>query len=805
MMWTNILTVSVNLLAVAGLARADNSHEEYPRAQQLHRYDARVVQDGGKNHPSSVSSRKPTSTSTKHVSTYSAVKTKTTSVASSTYSTAKTKTTSVASSSSAACAIVSSSWAAQLATAPEATPTVLATLAYECLTSVPLGKEAAIELVDAIEPYLEWQSDSAYKADPPADYPYPAYDMFANLAAVKTKLENDTYANEYEFQADLYLTVFAPGHDGHFVFYPDALTAAFGFIRQVPVVSISEDGSSLPVIKAYHDVVSNPNKASELTHINGVEAATFIEDLMKTASYNQDLDAAYNTAFFSLASQALGFPGYFAASGRVNHVYHGAQTTFTFANGTELTLDNKANVIGNFTGVVDGESYYNQFCVPSSDGSDSVQSSQETALSSIVVGPGYPDPVYTTNDSIVSCYYLDGEEYKDVVVIALLAMESESITEFQSVVQECIAGSLAAGKTKLVVDFQGNGGGYILLGYDFYRELFPQIQEDGYSRWRESDSFLAAAKVDSDLVAGIDPYTSDNAELVGDWEWWFNYRYDYDISGKPFATYEDKFAPHVYQDTNYTNIMRWNLNDNLTTINSTYGMGIWIAGYGALANLTQPFEAENIVLLYDGVCASTCTIASEMLRIQGGVKSIAMGGRPVEGAIQGVGGVKGSESLGFADVYDYAAYFAEYAEDEEQAAAFARYSSLPIERSTASGINARDQILRGNVEDGLPAQYVVEPADCRLYWTAPMLSDVTEVWKAAAGAAFNGDACAYGGISSSSSGKKGGHKRAASGTSPDAVQLAPRIPDEKRAELFKRSAAQNDPLWNARYRVKATP
>jgi hypothetical protein len=39
-----------------------------------------------------------------------------------------------------------------------ATPTVPAKLAQECLSSVPLAKDAALALVDSIEPYLEWQS-----------------------------------------------------------------------------------------------------------------------------------------------------------------------------------------------------------------------------------------------------------------------------------------------------------------------------------------------------------------------------------------------------------------------------------------------------------------------------------------------------------------------------------------------------------------------------------------------------------------------------------------------------------------------
>jgi len=39
-----------------------------------------------------------------------------------------------------------------------ATPTVAASLAYDCLNSVPLNSDAALELVDAIAPYLEFQS-----------------------------------------------------------------------------------------------------------------------------------------------------------------------------------------------------------------------------------------------------------------------------------------------------------------------------------------------------------------------------------------------------------------------------------------------------------------------------------------------------------------------------------------------------------------------------------------------------------------------------------------------------------------------
>ncbi|KAG4219939.1 hypothetical protein PC116_g31582, partial [Phytophthora cactorum] len=80
------------------------------------------------------------------------------------------------------------------------------------------------------------------------------------------------------------------------------------------------------------------------------------------------------------------------------------------------------------------------------------------------------------------------------------------------------------------------------------------------------------------------------------------------------------------------------------------------------------------------------------------------------------------------------------------------YTTYVIERSTAASLNVKDQILRGNLEDGIPAQFVVEESDCRLWWTAPMVTDITEQWKAAATAAFKGGKCAYGAIDPSTNG-----------------------------------------------------
>jgi hypothetical protein len=64
-----------------------------------------------------------------------------------------------------------------------------------------LNASAALELVDAMKPYLEWQSTSAFLKDPPPGYFYPPLDIFGKLASIKANLEANVYVNEYTFQA----------------------------------------------------------------------------------------------------------------------------------------------------------------------------------------------------------------------------------------------------------------------------------------------------------------------------------------------------------------------------------------------------------------------------------------------------------------------------------------------------------------------------------------------------------------------------------------------------------------------------
>lgn len=492
---------------------------------------------------------------------------------------------------------------------------------------------------------------------------------------------------------------------------------------------------------------------SALAIIDGENVYTYLEALGQRGRLN-DPDAAYNSVFFSpgFAAESPGWGGYFAGSGSYGYIYTGANTSVVFENGTTVLVQNYANVIGSFDNVTDGESLYQQFCTGPTPTSSTAAATSTVASSSTPSPtsppPGYPEPIVVSSDFDAGGYYLANS---NVAVLSLLSFEPEIPAEWQMVVQKFLAKAKADGKTKLIIDLAANGGGLIFQGYDTFRQLFPEVLQDGNTRFRNTPAFTEIAKqISGEFPAGFNPETSDNDTLVSDYEEVFNYKFDYNFTNQPFLTLQDKLGPVEFNNDTFTNIIKWDFNDPLLTINETYGVGEFITGSLARSNFTtQPFAAEDIVMIYDGYCASTCTLFSEFMRIQGNVKSIAFGGRTpptgqVTPIIQAIGGTKGANNWG----YDYVASLAQQAVEigSTDLTVNTLTSSLPVNRSTDTSLNVRDNILRYNIVDGTPAQFIYETADCRIFYTQAMMQNVTAIWAAAANAAWGGVSCNAGSL-----------------------------------------------------------
>ena len=114
---------------------------------------------------------------------------------------------------------------------------------------------------------------------------------------------------------------------------------------------------------------------------------------------------------------------------------------------------------------------------------------------------------------------------------------------------------------------------------------------------QDADGIVLIAEQFAELIpANYSPATA-SAEIINDFESFENYRFDFNVSDVPFSSVEDKFGPHSYYGDNFTSIIRWDLNDPILTVNSTFGMGEEITGYGTRQNFTQPFAAEDIIMV----------------------------------------------------------------------------------------------------------------------------------------------------------------------------------------------------------------
>lgn len=458
-------------------------------------------------------------------------------------------------------------------------------------------------------------------------------------------------------------------------------------------------------------------------------------------------------------------------------MYPGPTTTLTFANGTNVTNENYARPGPrvSFIDIESGADLYRKYLTHENEAPvDTIQmldhhkekrSATENDHSQIhylhqhipllhhpeagsINAPGYPPPIIRQRSNMNAGYFLDGPGFEDVAVLTLTSFvhEHSAGIEFKKVNSDFIAAALAANKTKLIIDVSANGGGVILQGYDLFKQLFQSIHPYGASRFRAHETVDWLGETISNFSGQLDNSTRANSSDLLPWD----YRTDLDSDDKHFTSWKGKkgkYGPHKHGNDTFTSLQRWDLQDPQVV---RYAGGIYVTGYGKAANksYTQPFETHNIILVYDGYCASTCAIFSEFLREEAGVKTIALGGRPSFHPMQGVGGVKGVNMFPFSAIYSFVRNARSYAwnmpEQTLSITAPTKYTRLALTRSIQASVNSRDGI-RKNDSSQTPWQFIYEPTECRIFYTKQMVLDQSAVWKTVADTVWGrGNACVVG-------------------------------------------------------------
>ncbi|KAL6860811.1 hypothetical protein J3F83DRAFT_747613 [Trichoderma novae-zelandiae] len=630
-------------------------------------------------------------------------------------------------------------------------------LTLACLQSTPFKSDLAVSFIDEVRKYLEWQSTTEILRNPPPGALSATVDLFGGLSNIRDRASANLYKSQYDFDADLFhLLSFA--NDGHLVILPCSLI--FNFQSQLRLASLSSDGIEIPRLYTLSDgkLLAQGNKdVSPVTLINGVGAEAYTEQLSETVGL-QDPDARYNNMMTNVPINrdgSVGGGGY-AGFG----TFPGAhEFNLTYANGTEQSLPLTAFVssrLGTDFTFETGDELWDAACKPqpaSSDDSSKKKRAESSPSAKEKPAPAtYPKPTVKDPFNLIIGYLPDDKGLEDVAVLTVPTFETEDaasgipaneIANFALEAQDFVQKAIAAGRSKVIIDVTNNGGGVVASGFALVSVFFPNMTIFSATRYRSTPGTQF-------VVEAFSRHPDSEALGLGQ-SGFFVPDFVKPDQKTTFDSVEDFLGPFDVLGVPSTAIVAENnfaeTNETATPIN-IFGQG------GILNGTTPPFAPENIVLLTDGQCSSTCTIFANHM-IPYGVRVVTTGGRPQAGPMQAIGGVKGSQVLEFDTISSYfgaAEFLVQNATDakkplftDKEMSVFSPSIPLALEdlplRLTTASVNFRNAF--SPFDDQLPTHFVYQAADCRLFYTAETLVKPEALWVNVANSVWGDGDCVF--------------------------------------------------------------
>ncbi|KAI9773497.1 MAG: hypothetical protein M1839_002079 [Geoglossum umbratile] len=647
-----------------------------------------------------------------------------------------------------------------------------ASLAYECLTSVPFNPAVATRFLQYYNDTLQFQSTLTYLKNPPASYQQPGVDLLGGLEELQKAIDGGIFPNQYEFEAALQTLLYAT-HDGHVNLFAGIL-AAFNFASPHDIISLSLDGIQLPKVYLAVDLLYSDfftdYQPSAIASINGIDATTYLTQFASKNSIGTlEPHADWNQLMLSAAQDIQGFLNVFSGGASF---YPGDTITFKLENGT--TIVDRYLAIYNDPGptgpLETGGDFYNFFVLgffPASfdpdqggDTANSSASSSEaastptaTATSTVpsptLVPNSWNNPAYPTTPDVaqqdlgtygggyISGYFLNSTS-TSVLSIPSFDEYGDALDTFQSTIGEFITKSKAAGLRKIVIDLQQNVGGQPLLAIDTFKQFFPNIDPFVGSRMRAHSAANVMGQTETDFWNSLSTTDDDYLVLAAN-EWVASDRLNAN-TGQNFTSWPEFFGPHSFDGDSFTTTQRYNLSSSVFDEAATEGDAPFaVFGFGANPappNAAPPYAADDIIILSDGRCDSSCALFMEMMHHEAGVRVVVAGGRPTAGPMQAPSGSRGAR-LYTTDVLDANIEFTQLLLQDKNSPQvnFLPNRTLALDVFvTYASINLRDQVRK---DETIPLQFAYEAADCRIFYTPQTIYNYTALWQYAADAIWS--------------------------------------------------------------------
>ncbi|KAK7952802.1 uncharacterized protein PG986_008530 [Apiospora aurea] len=604
--------------------------------------------------------------------------------------------------------------------------------ALECLQSMPLYTESALDFLDAYDGYLQFQSTTKKLRKPPPSYPSLPTDLDGGLQKLRHRVSSGHYSNQFDFDRDLSLLL-TRANDGHLL-AGLCSQEVFAFTHDTPLMSVSPDGIELP-------------RLYTVVEINGVDAVYYLESEIALYIGYQDPDARYNRLF---PSPTGNFSKHFDSGAWTSRfgLWPGKPSyVVRFANGTELLVEVLAmwsETNGDMT-YGNGRELFDVACRKRADpvlhsfpGEFITQPDWDVPPSG---EPAFPRPDFKDGGGHFRGYTSAGPAMPDVAVLHLPTFPSAGgAREVAETVSRFLTQVVHLGKRGLVLDLSGNEGGDIVPAFNLFKTLFPNGNIYSATRFRSTELLGLMTRVFSAAWADgpdvLDPPLVYSQAVRPN-------------TAEPFGSLKDFYLDPKVKGDGMSSLYAHFDFDRASTVRDP------IRGFGGIPHnpKRQLFEAKDIAVMTDGRCASTCAILVDLLHQQG-VRTLAFGGRPRPGPMQAVGGVRGGQRWSLKAIEKHVQTALRLAPDVLPPADVQRLAALApplraefplqFDRYGQSGVNFRDAY--GPEDDETPLQFVYEAADCRRFFTVENAMEPASMWVDAARAMFGeeGDLCVSG-------------------------------------------------------------
>ncbi len=648
----------------------------------------------------------------------------------------------------------------------------LASDAYDCLITAPFNATVASGLVSYYKDFLQFQSTLAYLKDPPPSYQQPSIDVLASLDALEGQVQAGAFKTEYDFEVALQTVIYAL-HDAH-VSLSAGILSIFAFGSPLRIVSVSSNGIELPKIFIPDDLIEAAQNnvtwtPSAVSSINGQDPTEFLTRFAATNSPGTiEPNADWNQLMSNPAGDVLFELSAFEGS---TIFYPGANISFVFENGT--TYDDLPWLAG-YTDNVDsstpalssGQDLYDYFVlgiiptdIPAAASSTSSAAATSTLAaaatsstdsssddgttvtptptpsasatpSSWSYAPFPSNPVVAQpnlgldNGGVVSGYFLN-DGITAVLSIPSFEVTGEAVMSFSTTIGDFIRQTRAAGLTRIIIDLQRNFGGSDILAIDAFKQFFPSIDAFNGARLRANDFGDALGNTFTTYYTTQQINESFYEALSADV--WVAPVYLNADTGANFTSWPEFFGPHPDHGDLFTTVQRDNLSsiifDQNASDDSDTSSGIVIYGYGnRSATSPQPFAADQIILLSDALCSSSCATFVELMHHQGGARTVVAGGRPELGSMQFASGSRGAQTYYNVDL-----------DADIEVAQILNSSITPLPQDSSdidfyinyAQFNIKDSIRKG---ENFPLQFGYEAADCRIFYTTWTVYNFENLW-----------------------------------------------------------------------------